>query len=153
THEGTMEVWRVFEEFHSQGKVKQLGISNLYDPEGLVRLYNDARVKPAVIQNRFYADTGYDSDIREFCRQKRIFYQSFWTLTGNPHIIRSSSVRDLAAKRSVTPEQLFFRFVMDIGITPLTGTTSDVHMKQDLAVLDMPSLAKEEIDMLTRMLA
>jgi len=82
THELTMEVYRVFEKFVDDGRVKQLGISNLYDYNRLKQLYNDARHKPSVIQNRFYADTNFDCEIRRFCREKNIFYQSFWTLTG-----------------------------------------------------------------------
>ncbi|MBV5300985.1 MAG: aldo/keto reductase, partial [Methylococcales bacterium] len=31
-----------------------------------------------------------------------------------------------------TPAQLFFRFLIQSGITPLTGTCSTSHMKQDL---------------------
>ena len=41
---------------------------------------------------------------------------------------------------------------MDIGIAPLTGTTSQQHMKQDLAVLDMEPLSKEEIAQIDQML-
>lgn len=85
THELTMEVYRVFEKFVDDGRVKQLGISNLYDYNRLKQLYNDARHKPSVIQNRFYADTNFDCEIRRFCREKNIFYQSFWTLTGSEH--------------------------------------------------------------------
>ncbi|KAI1727046.1 aldo/keto reductase family domain-containing protein [Ditylenchus destructor] len=152
THDETMKVWRVFEEFHSEGKVRQLGISNIYDPDGLRRLHKDAQVKPAVIQNRFYADTGYDREIRRFCQEHGMIYQSFWTLTANPHILRSELLREIASKRSATPEQIFFRYVLDIGIAPLTGTTSQQHMKQDLAVLDMPPLSKEEIAQIDQML-
>lgn len=82
THELTMEVYREFERFVDEGRVRQLGISNLYNVHALQRLYNDARHKPSVIQNRFYANTNHDHQIRQFCREKNIFYQSFWTLTG-----------------------------------------------------------------------
>jgi diketogulonate reductase-like aldo/keto reductase len=82
THQQTMEIYRECETFVDEGRVKQLGISNLYDLNGLKRLYDDARHKPAVLQNRFHAETQFDSDLREFCREKNIFYQSFWTLTG-----------------------------------------------------------------------
>ena len=77
-----MEVYREFEKFVDEGRVRQLGISNLYDLSRLQQLYNDARHKPSVIQNRFHSPTNYDHDIRQFCREKNIFYQSFWTLTG-----------------------------------------------------------------------
>ena len=58
----------------------------------------------------------------------------------------------MAASRGVTATQIFFRFMMDIGVAPLTGTTNENHMKEDLAVLDMPSLSKEEIAVINQML-
>lgn len=82
SHELTMEVYHEFERFVDEGRVKQLGISNIYNFHALRRIYNDARHKPSVIQNRFYADTNFDHQIRQFCRERNIFYQSFWTLTG-----------------------------------------------------------------------
>ncbi|KAI1728172.1 aldo/keto reductase family domain-containing protein [Ditylenchus destructor] len=91
-------------------------------------------------------------EIRRFCQEHGMVYQSFWTLTANPHILRSQLIREIASKRSATPEQIFFRYVLDIGIAPLTGTTSQQHMKQDLAVLDMPPLSKEEIAQIDQML-
>ncbi len=59
-------------------------------------------------------------------------------------------MRTLAERKGVTPEQLFFRFVMDLGIAPLTGTTNETHMKQDLAVLDMTALSEDEIGAIKR---
>jgi len=85
----TMQIWRAMEELHSTGGVLQLGISNTYDIRTLRKLYEEATVKPTILQNRFYADTGYDVEIREFCKEHDIAYQSFWTLTGNPHILKS----------------------------------------------------------------
>jgi hypothetical protein len=32
-------------------------------------------VKPAVLQNRFYADSGYDVELRAFCRANGVVYQ------------------------------------------------------------------------------
>jgi diketogulonate reductase-like aldo/keto reductase len=52
THKGNMEAWRVFESFHKQGVVRQLGISNCYDLMVLKAIYEDAVVKPSVVQNR-----------------------------------------------------------------------------------------------------
>jgi diketogulonate reductase-like aldo/keto reductase len=151
SHDLTMQVYREFETFVDEGRVKQLGISNLYDLSELKRLYADARHKPSVIQNRFHAETQFDSDIRQFCREKNIFYQSFWTLTANPHILSHSLVQRLAQERHGTPAQVFFRFLLDIGLTPLTGTTDEKHMKEDLQVLQWPSLDQESISKLKRL--
>jgi len=145
THELTMKVYRECEKLVDEGRVKQLGISNLYDLNDLRRLYDDARHKPSVIQNRFYAETNYDHEIRQYCREKNIFYQSFWTLTANPHILQHSIVKKLAQEHHATPAQIFFRFLIDIGLTPLTGTTDEKHMKEDLEVLHWPSLDHESV--------
>uniref|UniRef100_A0A915CTH0 NADP-dependent oxidoreductase domain-containing protein n=1 Tax=Ditylenchus dipsaci TaxID=166011 RepID=A0A915CTH0_9BILA len=148
----TVKVWRVFEEFHGQGKVKHLGISNIYDLQSLMQLYEQARVKPSVVQNRFYASSGYDVDIRQFCLQHGVTYQSFWTLTANPHLLRSAPIQAYAGEHKVTHQQAFFRYTMDIGITPLTGTTDELHMKQDLQVAELPSLSPDYVKAINKLL-
>lgn len=132
----TMDVWRAMEQIFDNGGAKQLGISNCYDPQQLELLYRNANVKPAVIQNRFYADTKYDRTIRDFCQQQQIIYQSFWTLTANPKVLAHVTFQALAAKYQRSAAQLFFRYLNQINIIPLTGTTSKVHMREDLAILD-----------------
>ncbi|KNC79200.1 hypothetical protein SARC_08399 [Sphaeroforma arctica JP610] len=41
------------------------------------------------------------------------------------------------------PEQVFYRLLMDMGITPLSGTTDERHMQEDIAVLDQPLTTHE----------
>ena len=166
THEATMEVYRECEKFVDEGRAKQLGISNLYDLNRLKRLYDEARHKPAVVQNRFHKETNVDHEIRRFCREKSIYYQSFWTLTGrscsaktmsiasfrlaNPQILTNPLVEQLARDRHGTPAQIFFRFLLDIGLTPLTGTTSDQHMKEDIQALNWHSLDHDAVEKLRK---
>ncbi|MDO9425052.1 MAG: aldo/keto reductase [Methylobacter sp.] len=139
----TLEVWQAMERiFHGDG-TKQLGISNCYDPQQLALLYRDATIKPAVIQNRFYAQTQYDRSIRDFCKQHRIIYQSFWTLTGNPQVLTHATAQTLAAKYRRSAAQVFFRYLSQIDIIPLTGTASASHMREDLAIFDFELTADE----------
>ena len=100
--------------------------------------------KPAVVQNRFYGDVQYCNDIREFCRDNDIAFQSFWTLTGNPDILSSQTFQRISGAREITPEQLMFLYLSHHGVTPLSGTTSCKHMKEDLAVLQMEPTTAEE---------
>eukprot|EP01126_Amoeba_proteus_P030044 TRINITY_DN2976_c0_g1_i4.p1 TRINITY_DN2976_c0_g1~~TRINITY_DN2976_c0_g1_i4.p1 ORF type:complete len:308 (-),score=42.65 TRINITY_DN2976_c0_g1_i4:326-1249(-) len=132
THSRTREVWQAMERLHDTGKVLQLGISNVYDLQTLVQLWEDSRIKPTMVQNRFYKTSNYDREIRTFCVEKGITYQSFWSLTANRHILQSSVVQHLAKKHSKTAEQIFLRFLMGLGIVPLSGTRNPVHMKQDI---------------------
>ncbi len=147
----TMEVWRAMEQIFDNGGAKQLGISNCYDPQQLELLYRNANVKPAVIQNRFYAETKYDRTIRDFCQQQRIIYQSFWTLTANPKVLAHATLQTLAAKYQRSTAQLFFRYLNQINIIPLTGTTSETHMREDLAIFDF-ELTTDECDAIKTLL-
>jgi len=130
-------VWRAMEEIAQRGEAKQLGISNIYDLQTLKDLYEMAKIKPAVVQNRFYQDSGYDKEIRNFCKTHNITYQSFWTLTANPHILQSTEFVELSHKYDKNVIQLFFAYLHQIGITPLTGTTKMEHMQSDLESYDI----------------
>lgn len=146
-----LEVWRAMELIFQSGSAKQLGISNCYDLKQLELLYQLANVKPAVIQNRFYADTQYDTAIRDYCRQQQIIYQGFWTLTANPQVLAHVTLQALAKKYQSTVAQVFFRYLSQIGIIPLTGTTSESHMREDLAIFDF-TLTADECDAVKQLL-
>lgn len=139
----TREVWQAMESLVDARGVRQLGISNCYRLEQLEELYDSARFKPAVVQNRFYAETGYDRVIRGFCRQHGIVYQSFWTLTANPRVLAHRIVRELALRHGRTSAQILFRYLIQNDIVPLTGTRSESHMREDLGIFEFELLDVE----------
>jgi diketogulonate reductase-like aldo/keto reductase len=132
----TQSAWRALEAFIDTGHVRQLGISNCYRLDDLESLYEAARIKPAVVQNRFYADTNYDRHIRAYCDQQQIIYQSFWTLSANPQLLAHESIGAPAAAHQRTRAQILFRYLTQIGVVPLTGTKSETHMREDLSIFD-----------------
>eukprot|EP01034_Spumella_vulgaris_P026500 gene26500-33086_t len=127
-------------------------LSNTYDLNILRTVYDSAVVKPSILQNRFYPESGHDVEIRAFCDTHDIAYQSFWTLTGNPKIVNSKLTSSLASKYSATNQQIVFAFVQAMGITPLSGTTSPTHMTEDLAVSTSIKLNEEEVGRLKGLL-
>jgi diketogulonate reductase-like aldo/keto reductase len=139
----TLHAWRAIESIVDTGGVLQAGISNCYGLAEFERLYQSARIKPAVLQNRFYADTAYDRELRVFCREERIVYQSFWTLTANPQILSDATIAALASFHKRTPAQILFRYLTQIGVVPLTGTRSETHMREDLSIFDFEITAAE----------
>jgi diketogulonate reductase-like aldo/keto reductase len=96
-----------------------------------------------VVQNRFHAANGYDREIRAFCRQHRLIYQSFWTLTANAHVLTHRAVTDLASKHGRTPAQILFRYLTQIEVVPLTGTRAETHMREDLDIFEFELSAPE----------
>lgn len=127
-------VWKAMEARVDAGDVALIGISNCYDPALLRALCDTARIAPAIVQNRFHAQTGYDREIRAFCLARDLVYQSFWTLSANPQLLQSATVLALAAAYGRTPAQILFRYLLQRGVVPLTGTTSHGHLRDGLDV-------------------
>ena len=135
TYDETMRVWRVFESFVKENKVRQLGVANFYDHNKFLDLYEDAHIKPKVVQNRFYSDSGFDAELRSLCKAYGVTYQSFWTLTANREAIKSTKWKTIAKSKRLTPQTLMYAYMMAKGHTPLSGTTDSTHMKEDVDIM------------------
>ena len=98
TLDDTLAVWQALETYVPH-RIRHLGIANapLAVVEALVAS-PAVRVRPAVVQNRFYRDTAWEGPLRAFCRARGIVFQSFWTLTGNPRLVRHAVVARLAER-------------------------------------------------------
>jgi len=127
--------WRAMEVIHDSGRARLLGVSNV-TLEQLQLLYREARIRPRFIQNRCYAVRQWDRLIREFCAANDIVYQSFSLLTGNRDVMSRPELVQIAKRHGRTVSQIVFRFAIDVGMLPLTGTTDADHMQLDLDVFD-----------------
>lgn len=144
-------------EFVASGAVRRVGISNAgrRDVELLGRFAARAGLpQPSVVQNRFYARTGWDAGLRAWARggNKKsakegegggegesagggLVYQTFWTLTGNPGFVGWSKdkqpteeaapfVERLAAGAGVAREAAFYSLVLGLGDTSVLDGTT-----------------------------
>lgn len=140
------ETWQAMEAIHASGQVRLLGISNV-SLEQLEALCGRARIRPSFVQNRCYASRGWDRDVRAFCTANDIVYQGFSLLTANRQVLAHPDVQRIAQEHGRTTAQIVFRFALDVGMVPLTGTTDAEHMRQDLAVEEF-QLNSEEVAMI-----
>jgi diketogulonate reductase-like aldo/keto reductase len=138
------QIWGAMSELAREGKARVLGVSNVSLPQ-LTELWRASEVKPAFVQNRCYARTGWDRQVRAFCREHDIAYQGFSLLTANGRELASPSIKRIAERRGCTVAQLAFRFALDAGMVPLTGTSDPAHMRQDLAAAALPPLDADEL--------
>lgn len=136
------EVWSAIESLYDAGKTKMIGVSNV-TADQLTLLCMKAKHKPMVVQNRCYAAFGWDKEVREICRTQHIIYQGFSLLTANREVFINPVIRAMAAQYEVTLAQLIFRFAMQVGMLPLTGTTNPQHMKEDLQSARFTLLSEE----------
>lgn len=127
-----VEVWEAMRKERDAGRTRLLGVSNI----SLGQLQRMAAIHdedPSFVQNRCFARTGWDREVRQFCRERGIVYQGFSLLTANLEVVHHPLVTDLGAKHEATPAQVIFAFARAVGMLPLTGTSNAQHMQQDLA--------------------
>lgn len=141
--EADWEVWRAMEDLKTSGSVGLIGVSNI-GIDQLRLLVEHAEVPPAFVQNRCFAKMKWDTDIRKLCRHNDIIYQGFSLLTANAAQLNRTEIHQIVNRLGCSLPQVVFRFALQVGMIPLTGTTNEVHMKEDLAVYDF-ELTEAEI--------
>ncbi|HJL16276.1 MAG TPA: aldo/keto reductase [Sandaracinaceae bacterium LLY-WYZ-13_1] len=135
--------WRAMEALHAEGATRLLGVSNVSAGQ-LEVLLDGAEVAPAFVQNRCFAARGWDADVRRVASARGVVYQGFSLLTANQRELARPEVASIAARHAKTVPQVVFRFAHQLGMIPLTGTTSDQHMAEDLDVFDF-ALDEDEV--------
>ena len=140
------EVWAAMEDLYKSAKTKMIGVSNITAAQ-LALLCEEAQVKPMMVQNRCFAVTAWDRQVRELCQEHGSIYQGFSLLTANPDVLAAPQVRAIAAREGATPAQVVFRFAMQVGMLPLTGTSSQKHMIEDLAA-ERITLSADEVELI-----
>jgi len=141
--EADWEIWRAMEEAVRAGRVGLLGVSNI-SSEQLAALVGGVKTAPAFVQNRCFARKRWDADVRALCETHDIVYQGFSLLTANPQVLSSPRLIAIARRHGKTVAQVVFRFAIELGMLPLTGTTNSLHMRQDLDIFGF-TLSDEDI--------
>jgi diketogulonate reductase-like aldo/keto reductase len=141
-------VWRTMEELHREGLVRLIGASNMGAGQ-LAALCDTSAVRPAFVQNRCFARMGWDREVRAVCRDQGVVYQGFSLLTANLAEISDPTVAAIARRHERTIPQVVFRLALQLGMICLTGTTSTVHMRQDLDAFGF-TLENDEVASLER---
>lgn len=146
--EADAEVWAAMGRERDTGRARVLGVSNVSLRH--LEQMEETEEAPAYVQNRCFARLGWDRDVREFCRERNIIYQGFSLLTANREVLGHPVVRKIAERHQWTIPQVVFTFARQIGILPLTGTTSPEHMREDLmsTTLRLPSQSVAELESL-----
>lgn len=137
-----VEAWAAMESLKERGLVHFLGVSNINAP-ALKRLLKQARIIPQFVQNRCFASTGWDSEVRALCAERGICYQGFSLLTANQRELSHPRFFELTRKYKKSLAQIVFRFCQQLGMFTLTGTSDVKHMSDDLKIYDFELTRKE----------
>lgn len=135
----TLEAYRALES-HVPQHVTRLGLSNI-GLDTLRAVYDAARIKPSIVQNRFTTDIAsipnpkippgidtpedrYDAGVRAFCEERGIVWQPWGVLWGSPGLLVQSLVGEVAENLGVVNEVALYACVQELPgqVTILAGT-------------------------------
>jgi diketogulonate reductase-like aldo/keto reductase len=143
-----IEAWRAIEALAKSGRARFIGVSN-FTAAQLEELVTLSHVKPTFVQNRCYARTGWDREVRALCGRHGVVYQGFSLLTANRQEQESKAMQELSRRLQRTPAELVFAFARQVGMLPLTGSSSAEHLQQDLGALEL-SLSRADLELIER---
>src|SRR5260370_22852364 len=127
-----------------EGLVGVLGTSNV-SVEQVDALLRRGRVRPVFVQIRCLASASWDAEVRALCKTQDVIYQAFSLLSGNRQVLLKPRVAEIARHHNKTVPQVVFRFAVQLGMLPLTGTTDGAHMRHNLDIFDF-TLTRDETE-------
>ena len=132
--EDTLVVWRVRGALpRGQGATARGHFRNCYDA-GFSPACSRPPSQASVLQNRAsHNRTGVRRRARcgASAEIAAVAWPSFWTLTANKHALTDPIVSAMADRYGQTPACVFYRALVQMGITPPSGTSSEVHTRQE----------------------
>lgn len=137
-----IETWLALEALHSQGLVRDLGVTD-FTAAQLEELLPLTRVRPSIVQIEMHVYLQ-QKDFVAFCDKHQLLLCAYGTLMGAngqkdyQQITKELAVKEVAKKHSMTFAQVLFSFVFSRGAVPIISSTSVEHLKENLcfALLD-----------------
>jgi alcohol dehydrogenase (NADP+) len=141
-----LDTWSAMEGLVDRGKCRAIGLSDIGLDE-LVRLYESARIKPAVVQVEAHPYLP-ETELLEFCKQKGIVLLAFAPLG---HGIRPGPLEDpvilaIAARLGRTPAQVLLAWAVQRGTALLSTTRTPARARENFGIAALPEDAFEEIN-------
>jgi diketogulonate reductase-like aldo/keto reductase len=142
------KIWANFEAVKYIGRSKSIGVSN-FPVAYLQHIVKTGRVKPAVNQISLnpYNYTS-QKPILDYCAIHNIAieaYSSLAPLTSYPGGPVDTPIAAAAKRLGITPAQVIFKWIRSKGAAVVTTSSNKQHLREYLAIEEIPPLTEEEI--------
>src|ERR1700760_2646961 len=141
-----LDTWRALESLVDHGKCRAIGLSDI-TLEGLLPIYESARIKPAVVQVEAHPYLP-ETELLEFCRQKDIVFLAFAPLGHGmrPGPLEDPVISAIAARVGKTPAQVLLAWAVQRGTALLTTPRTAARARENFDISPLPEDALEEIN-------
>jgi alcohol dehydrogenase (NADP+) len=139
------DTWMAMESLVDGGRCRAIGLSDI-TLEGLLPIYEAARIKPAVVQVESHPYLP-ETELLEFCREKEIVLLAFAPLGHGmkPGLLEDPVILAIAARVGKTPAQVLLAWAAQRGTALLTTPKSAERAKENFDISALPEDAFEEI--------
>jgi alcohol dehydrogenase (NADP+) len=141
-----LDTWRAMESLVDDGRCRAIGLSDVTF-EGLLPIYEAARVKPAVIQVEAHPYLP-QTELLEFCKKKDIVFLAGAPLGHGikPGVLEDPVILAISARIGKTPAQVLLAWAVQRGTTLLVKTTNAARVRENFNISALPEDAFDEIN-------
>ena len=133
--------WKVLEDYHRQGVLRSIGVSNFQDYH-LTELLREAEVAPAVDQIECHPYLTQES-LSAFCKARGIAVEA-WSPLGKGNVLADPVITELAAKHGKSPAQVIIRWHLQNGRIVIPKSVHENRIRENADVFDF-TLSQEEM--------
>jgi alcohol dehydrogenase (NADP+) len=141
-----LDTWRAMEGLVNGGRCRAIGLSDI-TLDGLLPIYESARIKPAVVQVESHPYLP-EMELLEFCKEKNIVFLAFAPLGHGmrPGPLEDPFITAIAARVGKTPAQVLLAWAVQRGTALLTTPRSAARARENFDISALPENALEEIN-------
>jgi alcohol dehydrogenase (NADP+) len=141
-----LDTWKAMESLVDHGRCRAIGLSDIA-LDGLLPLYESARIKPAVAQVESHPYLP-ETELLEFCKEKGIVLLAFAPLGHGtrPGPLEDPVITAIAARVGKTPAQVLLAWAVQRGTALLTTPRSAARARENFNISALPEDAFEEIN-------
>mmetsp|Transcript_55699 Transcript_55699/g.99951 ORF Transcript_55699/g.99951 Transcript_55699/m.99951 type:complete len:347 (-) Transcript_55699:92-1132(-) len=133
------DAWLTLEDFHRQGILRSIGISN-FEVADMQEILRTAQIKPAVNQITFDVFM-HDDEVVSFARTHNITIEAYSPLRD---LTRSEVIHSIASFHDVSPYQVVLRWIVQQGHTAIFQPISREHQEVNA---DIFNFTLSDVDM------
>ena len=139
------DTWKAMESLVDHGRCRAIGLSDI-TLDGLLPLYESARIKPAVVQVESHPYLP-ETELLEFCKEKGIVLLAFAPLGHGtrPGPLEDPVITAIAARVGKTPAQVLLAWAVQRGTALLTTPKSAARARENFNISPLPEDALDEI--------
>jgi diketogulonate reductase-like aldo/keto reductase len=144
-----VEAYQALENAVSDGRLRNIGLSNYYTPEDFDRLVSQVTVMPAVLQNETHL-YHQSTEMKNHIARYGTIMESWFPLGGRGNtqvLFNDETVVDIAESHGKTSPQIILRWQLQAGNIAIPGSSNEDHIAEDFDIFDF-ELTEEEMDRL-----